>query len=189
MTDSGVIQAQSCRSFVVFDWEQVDAAADSLMMKHLSNHALVFHHFCKSLSDNESQIQENKIKLWCFSNVGPWREFLSYYSSLQLHGFLKENISHDTEEQYRWNHSRWVRNCVWVATFELTSWLVRSMLKCWMKIGHICFVIVTWHTSVSCVVSLPFINPLPLGIVKCPSNTHFRISLDHPGTFYLLFYE
>lgn len=43
---------------------------------------------------------------------------------------------------------------------------------------------------VTCVASLPFATPH--GIVKCPSDAHFRISLEvvnHPGIFHLLFYE
>jgi len=53
---------------------------------------------------------------------------------------------------------------------------------------NICHVVTI---SVSYVTLLPQILPWPLGIVKCPSNAHFRISLEevgHPGTFFL-FYE
>lgn len=63
MTDFAFIQeAQSCRLFVIFDWEQVDPAADSLkmmvmvMIKHLSNPVLVFHHICKSDSWKQDQL-------------------------------------------------------------------------------------------------------------------------------------
>jgi len=43
-------------------------------------------------------------------------------------------------------------------------------------------------TSVSCDAPLPFLNPLlgPHGIVKCPLDAHFRISLEvvhHQGTY------
>ncbi len=48
--------------------------------------------------------------------------------------------------------------------------------------------------DISCVASMPFTTPLPWpdGIVKCPSDVHFVISVEvvgRPGTFQLLFYE
>jgi len=49
-------------------------------------------------------------------------------------------------------------------------------------------VTVMWLTIVTCVYSVPFINPLlwPCGIVKSSSNAQFRILeelVGHPGTF------
>lgn len=112
MTDFAFIQkAQSCRLIVMFDWGQEDPAADSLkmmmmMLKHLSNPALVFHHICKSLPDNESQIQESKISRGVLLMSG-----CSDGSLLQSNFMVSsKRISHDTEEQYQWNHSRWGRN-------------------------------------------------------------------------------
>lgn len=87
------------------------------------------------------------------------------------------------------------RVCFWpkCLTFLATPWC----WSCWINwnrrhvrneiymyyIHHA--VTVTWPTSTA---SLPFINLLlwPNGMIKCPSNAHFRILVEvvgHPGNF------
>ncbi len=86
---------------------------------------------------------------------------------------------------------------VWVRTtfeYELTLQLLKYVLYR-MNMGSIneirYDVTVTWPpSSVSCIASLPFINPL-LNAIKCASNVYFRISpevVHHLGTFRLLFF-
>ncbi len=75
----------------------------------------------------------------------------------------------------------------------ISTYFAKKYVLVWTCMNEIqtysnCHVTITWPTSIICVASLPFINPLLWhhGIVKCPSHAQFRSSVEvvgHLGNF------